>query len=537
MVCRRWVLVILWLSLIHAPVHAAMPTGKQVAIGLTIGGVGLASYLIYKHATYRDPILQAEALCAACATGDLGKATVLLQEGAAADGCSSSGATPLMVASVKGQLPLVQLLLKSGASPSFCGRSDISPLVLAVGLSVSSPEIVQALLDAGAEVNAACGNMHRTALDALALSPNAFNDRWLDVVRLLIKRGADVNHKDASGCTPLLYAASFGNVRLVQLLVELGADVHACSDKGSNAIWFAAGTQGLVTGEQAQVEEDCAKIIQFLYDRGVPIDNTGAGSEKPLLVATAAGNKIIVKKLLELKAQVDSCDESGHSALAVAVIKNNIDLISTLIAAGANKQWRGDTGQTLMHIAAFQGSVAAAELLWSMGVPLEDGDNDGYTPLHVAAFRKKIGMVNFLVSHGANPCAMAKDGNHPMHNAAATGSCGIIQFFLDHGEVVDCQSTDGATSLHYAAQGGHVDAVSYLLDSGAPIDAVMPKNEFTPLCCAAIHDQKWVAKLLLQRGADVKRFVGDTPLLLFLENKFGIDFVRENSTMLASTSA
>ena len=84
---------------------------------------------------------------------------------------------------------------------------------------------VRALLDAGADPNAnKVGYVRETALHRAAL-----NNR-LDVAKLLIERGADVNHLAYVGLppkkygTPLHYAACSGANAVVQLLLERGAD-------------------------------------------------------------------------------------------------------------------------------------------------------------------------------------------------------------------------------------------------------------------------------------------------------------------------
>lgn len=55
-----------------------------------------------------------------------------------------------------------------------------------------------------------------------------------DIARLLIERGADVNHVDKKGMTPLLYAASidFGDSAVVELLLKSGANPQAKTKEG-----------------------------------------------------------------------------------------------------------------------------------------------------------------------------------------------------------------------------------------------------------------------------------------------------------------
>ncbi len=101
--------------------------------------------------------------------------------------------------------------------------------VSSLGRAAKSGDIkkVEALLKEGADVN---------AVVTPGLSPlheAIFNDASLDIVRLLLDKGADVNKKScgdgwAGSCncsTPLYIAACKGNVKMVKLLLEYGADV------------------------------------------------------------------------------------------------------------------------------------------------------------------------------------------------------------------------------------------------------------------------------------------------------------------------
>jgi ankyrin repeat protein len=57
----------------------------------------------------------------------------------------------------------------------------------------------------------------------------------------LVGRGADVNHVDKKGMTPLLYAASidFGNSAIIDLLVKSGARLDARTAEGLTALDLA----------------------------------------------------------------------------------------------------------------------------------------------------------------------------------------------------------------------------------------------------------------------------------------------------------
>jgi ankyrin repeat protein len=85
-----------------------------------------------------------------------------------------------------------------------------------------NPELIQALLDRGAAVDARSGNaMTNTPLHAAVAGGKTEN------VEALAKRGADVNAQQSGGWTALHGAAQAGNREMVEVLLASGADVKA----------------------------------------------------------------------------------------------------------------------------------------------------------------------------------------------------------------------------------------------------------------------------------------------------------------------
>ena len=62
----------------------------------------------------------------------------------------------------------------------------------------------------------------------------------VEIARLLLQNGAEVNVRDSLDRTPLHYAALFGHVDILHLLVENGADLEAQNNPGERALHIAA---------------------------------------------------------------------------------------------------------------------------------------------------------------------------------------------------------------------------------------------------------------------------------------------------------
>lgn len=65
------------------------------------------------------------------------------------------------------------------------------------------------------------------------------------------------------------------------------------------------------------------------------MDARKANGSTPLIVHSAAGNKEVVEKLIERRANVDIQDNDGWSALMVASQRGHIEIVRPLIYAGA----------------------------------------------------------------------------------------------------------------------------------------------------------------------------------------------------------
>ncbi len=115
-----------------------------------------------------------------------------------------AGATPLLRAAQFGDLTVVRLLLAHGADPLIPTFDHTTPLMVASGVGWA---------------------------DGFTFEYS--EDETLEVVKLLLEKGAVINEANDHGITPLHGAGYKGANKVVQLLVDRGADL-AAKDKGED---------------------------------------------------------------------------------------------------------------------------------------------------------------------------------------------------------------------------------------------------------------------------------------------------------------
>jgi hypothetical protein len=144
--------------------------------------------------------------------------------------------TPAVAALAGRHFQLAQVLHRNGSSVVPRGIAGLSPLHSAA--YYEDLEMVRVLLDYGVDLNTRVDH----GCTPLGFAPEGgFND--LSVVRLLLDRGADPNRQTWSGSSALHEASRVGRIEIVRLLVEHGASVEAKDNEGKTPLDVASGEQ------------------------------------------------------------------------------------------------------------------------------------------------------------------------------------------------------------------------------------------------------------------------------------------------------
>ncbi|MGH8770409.1 MAG: quinoprotein dehydrogenase-associated putative ABC transporter substrate-binding protein [Burkholderiales bacterium] len=145
----------------------------------------------------------------------------------------SDGWTAVLHAVLRNDGQSIRTLAKSGADLEALSPGGFTPLSLAIG--DGKTEAAKALIESGVKLNHGVGKAKQTPL-MLAIGGVAAS---VELSKLLIARGADVNATNASGETALMVAALDNRAEIAKLLIESGANVAAKNAQGKTALTIA----------------------------------------------------------------------------------------------------------------------------------------------------------------------------------------------------------------------------------------------------------------------------------------------------------
>jgi ankyrin repeat protein len=443
----------------------------------------------------------------------LGAVRYLLKEGISPNSISSQGATPLHYAAQRGSSAILKELLAAGATVDVHDTATGgTPLFGAV--QGQNLNCVSDLLEAGADANSIVrlGNKTRTMLHIAAQFESA------DVVRILIKHGANPNALDEKGGRPATWAAQNGNVDTLEQLKAAGGDILAPDHQLSTPL-LAASLAGKIDA------------VQLLIETGAPLNVQTLEGFTALIAAVQGEHIAVVELLLNKGASVDAAtvygacnhwnkdifqlimshgpspdyyrkDPNALFYAESAVVSSNYKIARELILAGVPSEMMDQTARDkLLLLACAKGDRELAQNVLDNGANPEICQKGSrMTPAHMAAESGNLELFNLLMDYKCLTHTETQYGQSVLHSAAIAGRPGMIRAL--RGVISSgCKDRNGATPLHWAAEKGHVEAVNELLLMESPIDSVSNAGE-TPLHGACKGGQLEVVQLLIQGGAD-----------------------------------
>lgn len=246
----------------------------------------------------------------------------ILNEGMGVNHQFADGSSPLHIAAEKKDVETLKLLLELRASPDFKNQHGQTPLML----GILSPDIAQALICCKCKVNATDGQK-RTALHLAGAKGMS------DVVQMLLEAKAKVNAVDKWGRTALhitlLNISHNQSVeerykQVVDLLLSYGSDVNR-HDRHHSTPLFLTVANG----------DHCVEIVQMLISYGAHPDCASRHKLTPLMLATMKGYEQMCRLLLHKNCNVNASNSvTGKSCFFTATQKGFVDIAKLLVYSG-----------------------------------------------------------------------------------------------------------------------------------------------------------------------------------------------------------
>ena len=128
---------------------------------------------------------------------------------------------------------------------------------------------------------------------------------YLDIVKLLIASGGDVNQANKYGETPLHAASYRGHLDIVKVLIAAGGDVNKACNDGWTPLHVAS-------------YHDHLEIVKVLIAAGGDVNKANNEGKIPLFNASKYGHLAIVKVLIANKANFLYKNKNGKTPLDIA---------------------------------------------------------------------------------------------------------------------------------------------------------------------------------------------------------------------------
>ena len=386
----------------------------------------------------------------------------------------------------------------------------------------------------------------------------AASEGHVDVVRVLLDRGADPQITGGRFMSPLCAAAfslSFEVVELLYTHPRCNSTVFLDQWHSTKALQFA--TEAVRTNySNSDSSKDPSMVIRLLADNDFEYSLFEYVDIPIALWLLSVGSTEVMQMLIRDTASIDASGPKGFTLFHIACADGTREIVKMLVDKLVNEHLpldRTDRSEcTPLHFATMNSSHEVLEYLLiqtHQSLDINAQDARGVTPLHIAFALGSKEHIDLLLQAGANTEILGPDrmtvlhfamlnlrgSGHltaleelrqvdvnaidtwersPLHVASQYGAAENVQWLLDHDADVDLVDDEGRTALHAACQNFTIHStaiIDILIDKGLSL-STEDFGKRTPLHLAfydpkqVARDLCWVAFRVAFRMTDLDQF-------------------------------
>lgn len=336
----------------------------------------------------------------------------------------------------------IEELVKSGYDIRLCLQYDATPLIVAVLLN--SYDSVSTLLRLGADANAANSNRMTPLMNA------TFENSIESVKILLADRNINLEAKDCSEMTALLWAVENDNLEITKLLVKAGADINAVDNTHNTPLINS-------------IAKENDAISEFLIDSGADVNIPDEHGFTPLMSASMKNNFTIAEKLISFGADINAKDKFGCTAFMYAAGSDGSNIVDFFIRIGVSTEDR----VFAVKESAEHGSCNALEVL------LKNKGSFTMAATYALAFacqKNKPDVIPLCARYDGDVNFTPFFGMTLLMEACYIEADIFAEKLLECGADVNRADDYGMTALMYAASKNNFNLIQMLLENGADRD-------------------------------------------------------------------
>ena len=286
-----------------------------------------------------------KALIKASEKKDLKKVMKLITLGADVNYKDTNNRTPITEALYYNRMEIVEVLLKNGAKVDF--NSEELKYILYHSIESGYNEVFKFLLNNGVNPNS---KYISEGGENLSFSSS------LEISKLLIEHGAEVNSKDVYGYTPLIRAVIKDYKDIVELLLKNKANVNARTNDSFTALVYAKSKEvaELLIEYGANIDEKLnygftplmltnnKEIAELLIKHGAKLNEKTEDGKTPLMYALLRSDEEVAQTLIQYGDDINIIDKEGHTALTLMIVNGNSNFVELLLKNGATINYNNE---------------------------------------------------------------------------------------------------------------------------------------------------------------------------------------------------